>query len=260
MLAEYRHREPAPAQGRQRAFENRRESQQRFAARAGDAVAYRHQLSVTCRRRPCNSDGAQITVPVGGDDRAQVFIGRGQFAYRRAACRSGEYAVREDRAAVRVDAACGAQHARLGSKAKLLKLVEFCFTHPCRGNRDEVAAQRKQAAHKGCGIHVTVRAVVAETDQPRLGIQRKFTIQAAHHQAGNMARATSEFRFRGNECFNGQLVHASISSSSLASTSSALDSRFTNTRWSSPDFNVAHSRQDTELLPPNSTSPSARKP
>ena len=32
---------------------------------------------------------------------------------------------------------------------------------------------------------LAVRAVVAKTDQPRLGVQRKFPIQAAHHHARN---------------------------------------------------------------------------
>ncbi len=98
-------------QGRQRDLEHRWETQQRFAARTGDTMACRHQLSVGRCRGACNRDGAQIAAPVVRDDSAQVFIGWRDIARSRTASRRRQYAVREDRAAVRVDAVRGKQHA-----------------------------------------------------------------------------------------------------------------------------------------------------
>jgi hypothetical protein len=109
------------AQRGQRAFENRRESQQRFAARAGDAVACRHQLAVAGGCRACNRDRAQIATPIYQHNRAQVVVGQLDVARSCATGGGGEQAERENRAAVRVDAARGLQHARLGGDTELLQ-------------------------------------------------------------------------------------------------------------------------------------------
>ena len=222
------------AQAGQRDLEDRRKTLQRFAARAGDAVACRHQLSVGRCRGSRNRDRAQIAAPVCSDDRAQIFIGRCDVARSRAARGGGEYAVREDRAAVRVDAARGAQHARLGGETELLQLGESCIAHPCCRDRDEVAAQREQAAHKGRGIHVAVRAVVAKADQPRLGVQRQLLIQAAHRQQSNMTRdavrAAPCIRLGDSDGLCDAVDSCQQLQQFAAATSSALDARFTNTR------------------------------
>ncbi len=122
----------------------------------------------------------------------------------------------------------------------MLQLVKSGIAHPGCRDRDEVSAQRKQAAHKGCGIHVAVRAVVAKADQPRLGVQRQLVIQAAYCQERNVTcdsvcnvgRALPDMsgRARPTIYIARPLTHASISSNSRAATSPALDVRFTNTR------------------------------
>lgn len=110
-----------------------------------------------------------------------------------------EQAQAEDRTAMGVDAAGGAQHRRFGRDAELAQLLERRVVDTGLCNRDEIAAQGEQAAQKCRRIHIGMAAAVERRDQAGFGRAAEFRMQGGDRQPTQPMRqcaGSAGFRMR----------------------------------------------------------------
>ncbi|KAG1386220.1 hypothetical protein G6F60_014556 [Rhizopus arrhizus] len=88
----------------------------------------------------------------------------------------------EDRATMGIDAGGRAQHRRFGGDAAPAQGIEVRPGCTEVGHGSEIVAQREQAAQECAGVHGVMAAGVEGSEQPGLGRQRQFRVQAGDGQ------------------------------------------------------------------------------
>ena len=178
--------------------------------------------------------------------------------------RCAKQAEREDRAAVGIDAAGRREHAGLGLDAAALERFERRAGGAETGDADEVATQRKQAAHERVRVHVLMTARVDQRDQARLRRQCELVVQRQRGRAADgprRLRHASEVTLGNSEgCAvdHAAAVDAAAPCQPGVCTKRLPSMVFTSSAFTRPARQASHSRQATAAPSSNINSPSRR--
>ncbi|EGD17158.1 hypothetical protein XGA_4261 [Xanthomonas hortorum ATCC 19865] len=159
------------AQARQRDFAQQRVAGCGLLAHTADLILRTHTLTIAVR---IQRRSLQCSAPHLHRVADRFASGAAPVRDAQARCLCSQQAQAENRAAMGVDAAGGAQHRRFGIDTELTQACERGVIDTGLRNRDKVATQREQAAQEGGRVHIGVATGIERGDQAGLWCASQF--------------------------------------------------------------------------------------